>query len=100
MAKRIDYDILGNYPDYLKVIRGFDERRIRELCSPLIRLITENGYSTEQFLRDSYDEIYETIFPGIVYRSKSARGRDLRQAINNYRLYHIQTEDENNEVKE
>lgn len=84
MVKKLDYTVLEDYPQYLKDVRGYDESRIMSLCAPLIRLITERGYSTEQFLVDSYETIYE-MMTGKPYRAKS--GRAVRQAINNYRSY-------------
>lgn len=92
MGKKLDYSGISDYVEYLTNVRGSDESRIRYLCSPIIRLITERGYTTEQFLTESYERIYESL-TGKPYRTKESKL--VRQAINNYRSYAESKQEEN-----
>lgn len=85
MSKRLAYDVLEDgYVDYLKNTRGFDEQGIRKLCSPIIKLIVDRDYTTEQFMQETYQSIYEFL-TGQEYRTGPAK--ELRQAVNNYQGY-------------
>lgn len=85
MVKRLDYSILGEYVEYLRTVRFADESRVHDLCTPLIRLIQEKGYTTDMFLEDSAESIYE-ILTGKLYTT-GKKAKKVRQALNNYRSY-------------
>lgn len=86
MSIQLDYSTLGDYPDYLKDVRGFDESRIRLLCSPILFLQLEYSFTREQFLEAEYEVLYESI-TGNIYRSKQGKAKNLRRAINYYQIY-------------